>query len=127
MDDAVPSFVKKSELQQLWNNGKGSAKIADNVERLVESLIMREAELLIEQNKHRAKKTATFKHVNHGIDDLDEIEDLEDIDVGGGGLQFYNPSSRPNNGPTSKPTTSGGPSGPSSSKYVPLLAPSLAL
>lgn len=47
---------------------------------------MREAEMMIEQNKDKARKTATFtKHVDV-VDGLEEIEDLEDLDIGGGGL-----------------------------------------
>ena len=70
----------------------------DNVERLVERLIMREAEKLIDQNrveeKHqpnsRIPKDSSSKFMkNEVMEGLDEIEDLEELDLGGQGFQFY--------------------------------------
>ena len=50
----VPDFVLKSELQMLWMDGRGKDRLIDNVETLVDRIIEREAELLIDQNKHKA-------------------------------------------------------------------------
>ena len=52
---------------------------------------MREAERLIDENKHRAKKPSEFEN------EIEEIEDLEDFNLSGKGFHF-------NNQPASKPT-----------------------
>ena len=52
---------------------------------------MREAERLIDENKHRTKKPSKFD------DEIEEIEDLEDFNSSGKGFHF-------NNQPNAKPT-----------------------
>lgn len=54
-DQPIPDFVLNSELQDYWSDGRGKAVLIDNIEELVEQLVMREAEALIEQNEHKVR------------------------------------------------------------------------
>ena len=42
----------------LWKDGHGREDIVDNIETLIEALIEREAEKIIDENKHLAVQTA---------------------------------------------------------------------
>ena len=44
-------MVKNSDLARLWKTGRG-AKVLDNVERLIDHIIIREAELLVKEKKN---------------------------------------------------------------------------
>ena len=118
---------KTSELISLWEDRRrgGSKAIVDNVERLVERLIMREAEKLIDQNgiveqqpnsrmKSSIPKGGSSKFMkNEVIEGLDEIEDLDELDLGGQGFQFYGGGAaakrqQPKAGPTLAPVSAAG-------------------
>ena len=99
MDDN--KLVKNSDLQQLWQRGRGKQAIIQNVDELVERLIMREAHKLIDQNKAAPKSKNNKKMFgNDMIDGLDEIEDLDDMDDDKGFHFFGQPNKQPKAGPT---------------------------
>ena len=103
---------KQNELHSLWQRGRGAKSIINNVEAIVERMIMREAEKLIDQNRDSAmvvpiKRPSNYKHnkvmSNDILDGLDEIEDLEDLDASGKGFHFYGAGAnqkQPQAGPT---------------------------
>lgn len=99
LEDEVPAYAAKSELSRGWQLGRGRQTIAANVERVVDLIIRREALLLIDQNKHLAKKRSAFQDAG----DLDEIVDLEDFD--GDGQDFFLGAPKPKQavGPVSAP------------------------
>ena len=77
---------------------------------MVEKLIMREAQKLVDQNNNSAmisnkkqeNKSNRFMK-NEMLDGLDEIEDLEDLEVSGKGFHFYGAGAnqkQPQAGPT---------------------------
>lgn len=80
----MPDFVQKSELQRLWQSGRGKKCLIENVNELVNHIVIREAEKLIHENKHLAKKPSKFD------DEIEEIEDLEDFNSSGKGFHFNN-------------------------------------
>ena len=98
LDQEEPELVAASDLKKLWQGGYGREDVVENVERLVDRLIMREAEILISQNKSRVSAKA---HVSE-IDGLDEIEDFEDLDDQGG-FHFYGGGAQNKAGPVAAP------------------------
>ena len=98
--------MEKSDLQKLWQPGKGKAVCIDNVEELVEQLLLRETEKLIKENKHLANKRKPPTLIDDGLDEIEMLEELDDNQ----GLQFYGskPKPKPNLAPvSSKPFTLG--------------------
>ena len=50
MNDFGQDVVKDSELERLWRTGRG-AKVLDNIEKLIDHIIVREAGLLVKEKK----------------------------------------------------------------------------
>ena len=51
-DDNIRDLVKNSDLARHWKSGRG-ASVLDNVEKLIDHIIIREAELLIKEKKNK--------------------------------------------------------------------------
>ena len=50
-DDNIRDLVKNSDLARHWKTGRG-ASVLDNVEKLIDQIIIREAELLVKEKKN---------------------------------------------------------------------------
>ena len=49
-EDSIQELVKNSDLARLWRTGRG-ASVLDNVERLIDHFLIREAEIFVNERK----------------------------------------------------------------------------